>query len=67
MRVRAAAVILNAQKQVLLVQDCHGGKRHIAPPGGSVEPGETPREAAAREVAEECGVAATIEAPFDPR
>ena len=45
---------------MLLVEDGHGGERHFAPPGGLVEPGETPREAAVREVAEECGIAATI-------
>lgn len=33
-------------------------------PGGAVEPGETPREAARREVREETGLNATIEEPL---
>ena len=60
MRIGAAAVAMDRAGHVLLVEDCHEGERHFALPGGSVESGETPREAAAREVAEECGVAAVI-------
>ena len=60
MRIAAAAVAINRAGRVLLVEDCHEGERHFALPGGSVESGETPREAAAREVAEECGVAAVV-------
>jgi ADP-ribose pyrophosphatase YjhB (NUDIX family) len=33
-------------------------------PGGAVEPGEMPREAASREIREEIGLDATIEAPL---
>lgn len=36
-------------------------------PGGKVEPGETPREAAARELTEETAIAAPPLSPFDER
>jgi ADP-ribose pyrophosphatase YjhB (NUDIX family) len=60
MRIGAAAVAMDRAGRVLLVEDCHDGERHFALPGGSVESGETPREAAAREFAEECGVTAVV-------
>lgn len=43
--------------EVLLIQDRFG---HWALPKGHVEPGETPAEAAVREVQEETGVAAVL-------
>ena len=60
MRIGAAAVAFDRAGRVLLVEDCHEGERHFALPGGSLEAGETPREAAAREFAEECGIAAVV-------
>jgi ADP-ribose pyrophosphatase YjhB (NUDIX family) len=60
MRLGAAAVAFDRAGRVLLVEDCHEGERHFALPGGSLEPGETPREAAAREFAEECGIVVVI-------
>lgn len=60
MHLGAAAVAFDRAGRVLLVEDCHEGERHFALPGGSLEPGETPREAAAREFAEECGIVAEI-------
>jgi 8-oxo-dGTP diphosphatase len=46
-----------AFQRVLLVQHRWRG---WVPPGGKVEPGETPRSAAARELSEETGVAAEL-------
>jgi len=60
MKFGAAAVIFDPNGRVLLVEDEHDGTRHFAPPGGSIELGETPREAAVREVVEECGLPATV-------
>jgi ADP-ribose pyrophosphatase YjhB (NUDIX family) len=60
MNIGAAAVAVDRAGRVLLVEDCHEGERHFALPGGSVESGETPREAAAREIAEECGIVAAV-------
>ena len=60
MRIGVAAVAFDRAGRVLLVEDCHEGERHFALPGGSLGAGETPREAAAREFAEECGIAAVV-------
>lgn len=61
-RVRAAgAVITDAAGRVLLVLRGHepqSGRWSI--PGGRVEPGETPAEAAAREVLEETGLTVRV-------
>ena len=55
LRIRAAAVIRDAEGRVLLVRQFPGGDFWL-PPGGGVEPGELCREAAAREVREETGL-----------
>jgi 8-oxo-dGTP diphosphatase len=56
-----AAAVLVEQSRVLLTQRKAG--THLAGawefPGGKVEPGEDPREALRRELAEELGIAAT--------
>ena len=52
-----AAIILDAAGQVLAVkcpEHKHGGGWEF--PGGKIEPGETPQEAATREIQEELGV-----------
>jgi 8-oxo-dGTP pyrophosphatase MutT (NUDIX family) len=48
-------VCLDAADRVLLLcwQDPAGGSRLWEPPGGGIQPGETPRQAAGRELAEE--------------
>ncbi|WP_407568855.1 NUDIX hydrolase [Deinococcus altitudinis] len=51
----AAAIVRNPAGQVLLVQQNYGGFAWGAP-GGVVEPGETPMQAAVREAAEETGL-----------
>jgi 8-oxo-dGTP pyrophosphatase MutT (NUDIX family) len=51
----AAAIIFDEDSRVLLIREGYGAHRY-GPPGGAVEPGETPRAAAARETREECGI-----------
>ena len=50
--------------RVLLVREWHPAwhpdQQPWVPPGGAVELGETPREAAKREILEECGVVADV-------
>lgn len=54
-RASAAALIQNAEGRVLLVREGYG-RRRWGPPGGSIDAGETPEEAAVREVSEETGL-----------
>ncbi|ROP37602.1 NUDIX domain-containing protein [Saccharothrix texasensis] len=51
----SGALFLDALGRVLVVEPTY--KDHWEIPGGVVEPGETPREACAREVLEELGLA----------
>jgi ADP-ribose pyrophosphatase len=52
-------VALDGEELVLVRQERPGaGGRTLELPSGKLEPGETPHEAAARELAEECGLAA---------
>ncbi|QGG47533.1 NUDIX domain-containing protein [Heliorestis convoluta] len=57
-RMRAAAILVNAQKQVLLIHHRHPRRQYhwLSPPGGGVEKGETIFEAAEREMLEECNL-----------
>ena len=51
--VTAGAIVLNDQKEILLIK---GPRRGWEPPGGRVEVGESIREAAIRETKEESGI-----------
>ena len=55
----AFALILNGSGHVLLVRHNYEG-HFYALPGGAIEPGELPQEAAVREIREELGVEARI-------
>ena len=44
-----------------MVRHVHDGRDYWTLPGGGIEPGETPEQAAAREVLEETGVVVTTE------
>lgn len=57
----AYAVILDDQGRVLTVRP-ENGRCYL--PGGRIEPGETPRQALTREIAEECGWSAAILSPL---
>jgi 8-oxo-dGTP pyrophosphatase MutT (NUDIX family) len=61
-RVAAGALFLDSSGQVLLVKPSYKPLWDI--PGGYVEPGETPRQACIREVAEELGLTRTIGRPL---
>ena len=52
-------VVVEGDQLVLVRQSRRGvGGSTLELPGGKIEPGETPERAAARELAEECGLAA---------
>jgi TDG/mug DNA glycosylase family protein len=50
------AVVLDPADRILLVRFDWPDRTVWAPPGGGVEPGETPEQAIVRELAEECGL-----------
>ena len=56
----AAVVLFDPDGRVLLVHQTYGGCRWGLP-GGRLEPGESPQQAAVREVAEEAGVAVSLD------
>ncbi len=56
---RAVCVCFDGDR-VLLMRRRKAGRRYTVLPGGGIEPGETPGEAAVRELAEETGLAATV-------
>ena len=49
-------MIIVQDGRVALIERVRDGRRHYVFPGGGVEPGETPAEAAVREAYEELGV-----------
>jgi 8-oxo-dGTP pyrophosphatase MutT (NUDIX family) len=57
----AAAVIFDGAGNVLLVKENYD-RRRWSLPGGAVEPGESDEDAVVREVAEETGVGARVDA-----
>ena len=56
-----AAIILLQDNQIALIERHRAGQHYFTFPGGHVEPGETPEQAAVRETKEELGVDVNIQ------
>jgi mutator protein MutT len=56
-----AAIVLLQNDQIVLIERHRAGQHYFTFPGGHVEPGETPEQAAVREAKEELGVDVTIQ------
>ena len=63
-RGRAGALIIQEQK--LLTYNVQGDRQYWRIPGGGVEPGETPEQAARRELREELSLEVTLQLGFGP-
>ena len=59
MRVRSMAMVVR-DNRILMIETYRSNRRIYELPGGGIEAGETPEEAALRELQEECGLYGTI-------
>jgi 8-oxo-dGTP pyrophosphatase MutT (NUDIX family) len=61
-RVAGRVMVIDPAGRMLLIHErIWDGSTHWVAPGGGVEAGETPQQAAVRELAEETGIVATVE------
>jgi len=56
-----AAVVLIEDEKIALIERHRQGRHYFTFPGGHVDPGETPEQAAVRETAEELGLQVVIQ------
>lgn len=64
---RSVAIVIRDGKilmERLCYKDANNGKEFFSVPGGGIEEGETPEQAAIRELKEECGLDGTIVKPL---
>ena len=59
-RIRAQCIVVRGNKILMVRHNHQNGQSWWCLPGGGVEPGETPAQAALRELHEECGLHGTI-------
>lgn len=64
MRNRSMALVVRDER-ILMIQTFRFGRFIWELPGGGIETGETPQEAAVRELKEECGMDGTVARPLN--
>lgn len=64
MRNRSMAMVIRDEK-ILMIETFRRGRNIFELPGGGIEPGESPEEAAVRELWEECGLKGRINRPLN--